>query len=129
MSQICAGTCLLLSKPNRYAIEHLWIVVTEPDGNPQQVVMVNLTSERAGSDSTVTLSPGDHSFITKKTVVNYSDARLVETGNLIALVALNREAKKDDCNAALLARIQQGMLVSEFTPNKIKSYCQPRFQS
>ena len=55
---------------------HLWIVLTDPEGNPGEVVVVNLTSQRPGSDATVVLQRGDHPFVRHDTVVYYGDARM-----------------------------------------------------
>jgi hypothetical protein len=126
MSGIHAGVCLLLSKPGRQEKEHLWIVVTEPYGKPSEVVIVNLTTRRDGSDLTVILKPGDRAFIKHETVVNYSDARIVQAGALLSFLALQRDARNDDCSGELLARIKQGLLDSPFTPNKVKTYCSER---
>ncbi|MCI0390265.1 MAG: hypothetical protein MOB07_16065 [Acidobacteria bacterium] len=127
MGGIKSGTCVFLTKPAAKAIPHLWIVLTDPEGDPPQVVMVNLNTKRDGSDTTVVLHPGEHRFIKHETVVNYSDARFVEVGNLQALIAMHRDWQDDDCSDDLLAKIRQGLIDSPFTPNKIKTYCQARF--
>ena len=127
MSGIHSGGCLLLPKPDRYAKDHLWVVLTEPHGDSGDVVIVSLTTKRTGSDLTVVLRPGDHSFIDHETVVFYADARIVEAGALTALIALNRERRHDNCSPELLSRIQQGLFDSPFTPKKIKEYCRDRF--
>jgi hypothetical protein len=127
MSGIHSGVSFLLPKPGRYDKEHLWIVLTDPHGNPAEVVIVSLTTRRYGADPTVVLTLGDHPFIKNETVVYYPDARIVEEGNLVAILTLRRDALKDDCSPELLARIRQGLLDSPFTPNKIKNYCRARY--
>jgi mRNA-degrading endonuclease toxin of MazEF toxin-antitoxin module len=128
MGVIHSGVCLFLHKPgDPYAKDHLWIVLTEPHGNPGEVVIVSLTTKRSGSDLTVILHPGDHSFIKHETVVSYMDSRKVEEGNLVSLLAMGRDRRHDDCSEELLAHIRQGLLDSPFTPNKIKTYCAERW--
>jgi hypothetical protein len=73
----CGDT--LLPSPTQDADHHLWVTLTEPEGNPPQVVLVNLTSFRLDADATVILTPGDHPFIRHKTVINYSDAKFAST--------------------------------------------------
>lgn len=80
---IVPGDAFLLAKPGQ-AVRHLWVIVTQPEGTRLRAVMVNLTTQRPHSDTTVVLAPGDHPFIRHATVVNYSDARFVEVGRLEA---------------------------------------------
>jgi hypothetical protein len=127
MHGIRSGVCLLLPKPDKYAKDHLWIVLTDPHGDPPEVVMVSLTTKRPGSDPTTVLEPGDHPFVKHETVVSYADARIVQAGALVAILALRRDARNDDCSDGLLARIRQGLLDSPFTPNKIKDYCRAQY--
>lgn len=127
MHGIHSGVCLLLPKPDRYAKDHLWIVLTEPHGDSPEVAIVSLTTKRPGSDLTTVLKPGDHPFIKHETVVSYADARIVQAGALLSFLALQRDARNDDCPDELLARIRQGLLDSPFTPNKIKDYCRARY--
>ena len=68
------GSTFLLPKPGQ--VEHLWIVLTKPNKDGR-AVCVNITSWTFDSDETVILVPGDHPFITKKSVVHYEDARYI----------------------------------------------------
>ena len=71
------GATFLLPKPGKTQTEHLWIVLTKPreDG---QAVCVNITAWKFDCDETLILVPGDHPFITKKSVVHYEDARFMQ---------------------------------------------------
>ncbi len=70
MTDIYPGKCLVW--PHREGAQpHLWIVLTEPTGDPAQVVVVNLTTRIPTSDATVVLNVGDHKFIKRETVVYY----------------------------------------------------------
>ena len=123
---IYPGTCILLPKP-RQDIKHLWVVLTKPEGEPAQVVIVNLTTRRQGSDTTVVLKPGDHRFIRQETVVNFSDARFDPVGPLEKISELVGYEFDDDCSDELLQRIREGLLHSPFTPKNILAYCKSRF--
>jgi hypothetical protein len=74
--EIYPGTSILLPKPSG-DVRHLWIVLTEPEGSPPQVVIVNLTKNKPRADATCILMPGEHEFVKVETVVHYGDARLV----------------------------------------------------
>ncbi|MFM2312863.1 MAG: hypothetical protein RLZZ04_2139 [Cyanobacteriota bacterium] len=124
--EIYPGTCILLPKPNQ-STKHLWIVLTKPDADSLNVVFVNLTTLRTGSDTTVILDCNDHSFIQHKTVVYYADARFAPVDKLKQIIKLDGYEFHDDCNEEVLKRIQCGLLTSKFTPNKIKQYCQKIF--
>jgi hypothetical protein len=116
------GDGIFLEKPDRYSISHLWLVITEPFGSPPRVIIVGLTTQRDGSDTTVVLTPADHTFIKHPTIVFYADAREVEANLLERLVALDQSRLHADPGSdALLMRIRDGLLESSFTPRKIKN--------
>jgi hypothetical protein len=62
MDLIAAGRTLLL-RETPHAKPHLWLVLTNPDGNPEEIVAVMVRTHRAYTDATVVLEPGDHPFI------------------------------------------------------------------
>jgi hypothetical protein len=113
------GDSFLLPKPGQ-EVSHLWVLVTPPDADGD-AVMVNLTTQRPHSDTTVVLQPGDHPFIRHSTVVNYSDARLVNTPQLDAAINAGICRQLDPVTPAVLNQIQAGLPLSPFTPNKIKA--------
>lgn len=107
-------------------IPHLWIVVTEPSGAPPEVVIVSLSSDRAGKDDTVKLGPGDHPFIRKPTVVFYPDTRLMAVPAIIAEIQNGQASFHADCSEDLLERVRQGLLASPATPRRMKAYVRER---
>jgi hypothetical protein len=114
------GTCKNLKKPGDSRF-HLWVVITDPDEN-NQVVIVNLTTKRDGSDETVILNSGDHRFITRPTVVNYNDARVAPVSALAEYV---REYGNDvDLDNEILKQIQAGVFISSNTKPIVKEHCQ-----
>jgi hypothetical protein len=116
------GDCIFLEPPGKYSISHLWLAITEPYGDPLKVIIVSLTTQRDGSDTTVLLEAGDHPFVTHSTVVFYADAREVEVNLLERLVALDgRRLHDEPCSDELLTSIRDGLLESSFTPRKIKT--------
>ena len=128
MDEIYPGTCILIPKPN-HSTRHLWIVLTEPHEQTLEIVIANLTSYRQGSDTTVIIQPGSHSFVRHTTVVYYADARFVSVTALKQLLKLPNYEFHDDCSKQLLKLIQCGLLNSKFTPNNIKRYCKQAFNS
>jgi hypothetical protein len=123
--RIYAGrTFMFATRPG--GIPHLWIVVTEPSGTPAEVAIVSLSSEGPGKDTTVRLSPGDHPFIWKPTIVFYPDAQLRNVQDIENDVRNAAATFHDDCSEALLETIRQGLLDSPFTPRRLKAYVRAR---
>ena len=108
---------------------HLWIVTTEPEGNPEEVVIVNLTTKRANSDITVILDSRDHRFIRHQTVISYADALFTKVVAVQDVIKNGLSKFDDDCSDNLLERIQLGLLQSPLTPKKIKKYCGECFRN
>lgn len=101
---------------------HLCVLITPPERNSSRAVIVNLTSQRRGSDNTVVFQQGDHPFIKRPTVVNYQAARIVS----VAWVQKEIDCKMAwaDCpfEPPMLKRIQDGVLKSPFIPGDIKKH-------
>jgi hypothetical protein len=113
------GDTIILPKPGLEK-EHLWVLVTAPDSNGT-VIMVNLTTQRPHSDTTVILQPGEHPFIDRPTVVFYADARFVEAALLESCVSKGIGRNHSQIEKAVLQKIQNGLLISPLTPQKIKT--------
>lgn len=126
IDNVYAGRSIVMPKPGRHQREHLWIVVTDPIGDPPTVIIVNLTTARLGSDRTVVLHTGDHPFIKHETVVNYADAREAPANKIAQLLDFPGYAHSD-CEPGVLALIQDGVIESPFTPNNIREICEDLF--
>src|ERR1019366_5002265 len=85
------GDTFLISSP-RNEVEHLWIVLTEPD-EENQSLCVNITTAQDGSDLTVELNKGDHPFIKHPSVVNYFDARLMVLQDVETMIAMPHKTR------------------------------------
>ena len=99
---------------------HLWVIITEPFGSPEQVIIVNLTSKKSHSDTTVVLSPNDHTFIKHETVISYDYARIVFSDNIKQRVQERDVEPRDSFRGDVIQKIQQGLLDSPRTPRDIK---------
>lgn len=126
----CGDTFLIPKSSDQ--IEHLWILVTEPDPVTFEAVCVNVTSSAGRYETIVTLRPGDHPFIKHESVVLYADAKKLDVRNIEA--ALNAQCLtivcklQSRCSSQLLKRIQEGLLQSKTTPKGIKEYCREKWQ-
>ena len=108
---------------------HLWIVITEPTEETEDIVIVNVTSRKSNSDTTITLNPGHHSFIRKPSVVNYSDAMFSTKDKIDSSMSSGEAMEHDPINTYLLKRIRSGIIDSKRTPLKIKDYCRKYFDT
>lgn len=111
----------------RTGIEHLWIVLTDPEPVTSLAVCVNITSRQSYSEITVILHPDDHPFITHESVIPFADALILAMDKVQQLIDAHPTQftciQHASCRDELLEQIRQGLLSSEMTPNKIKDYC------
>lgn len=117
-----SGDTFLLPKPGRGSIEHLWIVLTDPDSN-HKALCVNITTKQDHSDLTLILNAGDHPFVRHESVIHYPDARLLDLQ--LVHTALNGGAtctQHAKCSASLLQRVREGLMRSRLTPKVCKVY-------
>ena len=109
--------------PERRVPTHLWIVVTDPFGDPPMVPVVSISTRRPESEDTVVLRSGDHPFVRRESVIFYPDTRMVRADQLEALLQSGAGARHAKCSAELLARVQRGLLDSENVERWIKEMC------
>lgn len=86
-------------RKDSYSPAHLHIILTDPDtvNGTLVVVTVNLTTRRntlRGTDTTVVLDSGDHSFIERTSVISYRDAEFFQAQKLLRYI--NEERCLDD---------------------------------
>src|SRR5437867_1530140 len=126
MTVICSGRMLLLSEPPLHR-PHLWIVLTDPDGSPPEVVAVMLRTVAGFTDDTLVLQPGDHPFVKHPTSVHYSTARRFRVSAILEAMQGGRCHLREDASPDLLQRARAGLIGSPFTVNAIRDYCHSRF--
>lgn len=121
------GDAFLLPKPNE-DVSHLWIILTSADPENGRVIIVNFTTRRPHSDTTVIIHPREHPFVVRPTVVFYADARLVLLSDIEAAIQQGITRPHEPLAPALLKRVQEGLLRSPHTSGKIKTafqkYCE-----
>ncbi len=126
MNHIIQQNTLLVPIPSR-SCKHLFIVLTAPKGRPPVVVMVNITTRRPTSDTSVILTPGAHPFVKHESVVAYEHASIFEVEKLENGLRNGSLIKYPDISNALFTMVKQGLLNSPRTPKNIKIYCNSKF--
>jgi hypothetical protein len=99
---------------------HLWVVLTEPDASGR-IVCVNYTTRHDRSDATTVCQAGEHRFFTHETVVAYRYAQRYTTKTVAQYLEAGTFTVKQPCSPALLNKVREGALRSDFTPNHIIS--------
>lgn len=119
------GDTFLLPHPSNF-IEHLWVVITEPEPPLAKAICVNIATKQSYSELTVVLSKGDHPFIKHDSVVRYGYAMAFKLKEIEQLLTMQTGRfvceLREPCSAEVLKRIQDGFLASKFTEYGIKEY-------
>jgi len=62
---------------------HLWVIISDPEQDSDQVLIVSLTEYYPKKDTACILGPGDHPFIHKRTCVAYDLANAPSLDDLV----------------------------------------------
>jgi len=89
-----------------YRLEHLWVVISQPDPLTGDVVLVSFTKWLQNKEQTCIIAVGEHPFITLKTVVCYRDAFVCPPNEQVRFAA--GAEQREDVSPELLQRIQEG---------------------
>ena len=76
------GDMFQLSIDVSHIDNHAWVVISHPDEDPENVVMVNLTTFEDWKDDACILISDDHSWIKHRTCISYEDATMATEGQL-----------------------------------------------
>ncbi len=104
-----AGDTLIIAAPGTSLDSHLWIVISDPPENPEEVVLVNFTKYRADKDQACIVERGDHPFISQKTCVEYRGAKTASAKELQTLLDSGQISSHEPASLELLARIRAGV--------------------
>lgn len=100
---------------------HLWVVVNNPAAHGGEAVIVNVSTQRPGAETTCVLSEGEHPFIQHQSYVRYQSARKVGVPALQAAVKAGLLKPRAAVNAALLAKIKAGAQASPLLPLELRA--------
>jgi hypothetical protein len=100
-------------------------LITAPDPESGDAVMVNLTTQQPHSDTTTIIQPGEHPFVDRPTVVFYADARIVDVKNLEAALRQGVVRRHAPLSAELLAS-KTISLSQTLRPTRLKRHSKSR---
>lgn len=106
--------------------KHLFIVLTEPLGEPPEVLLVSLSSVTDGSpcDASCLIEVGEHQFVLHQSFVAYRFARIVRAEVLRSGVDSGKFVAREPVSEALYRRICDGLRASPHVAPKFRSHLQ-----
>ena len=107
-----AGTTFLLSAGDI----HLWIIISDPKLDPQNVLIVNLTSLTPRKEQSCVLKVGDHPWIRHDTCVNYGDSSVTTLDKLVAARDANALVIQSPVGPDILQRVRESAMNSTKMP-------------
>jgi hypothetical protein len=123
-----AGNCFHIQSASTLWF-HLWVLLNDPVGDFRGIALVNFT-EDTGVDPTIVVRPEDnlHPFIKKPTMVEYARPLLMKEEQLTNAISTGHASKDEvDYPDDLLQKIRAGVYTSQFSPPKLKRFCEGLF--
>ena len=110
-------TWTLGTRSSFVAARNLWVVVSDPAADPEQVLIVNVTSvRRSFHDSSCLLNVGDHRFVQHASYMEYSRSRIESGSELRAKLATGSIIPDEPISADVLQRIRDGAARTDRIP-------------
>lgn len=113
------GDTLIIAEPGTSLDSHLWIVISDPEVNPDKVVLVNFTKYRADKDQACIVERGDHPFLSQKTCVEYRGAKTVPAKALQDLLDGGQILPHSPVSPGLLEKIRAGVPASRMRTEQV----------
>ena len=99
---------------------HPWVIITEPDESGE-VVCATFTTRRDRSDATTICQAGEHPFFRHETVVAHNQCLQYTTAMIEEYFEDGTFVAREPCAPALLRKVRDGIMASEFTPKYIRA--------
>lgn len=102
----------------RANLEHLYVIISNPLKNPNEVVLVSLTTMDYGADESCIVSEGEHPRITHDSCIDYARARILSDADIDKAVANGSVRPVQDASPELLGKIWQGATETRHLPSR-----------
>ena len=103
-----AGDTFRIPQPGTSLDSHLWVVISDPAQDANEILIVNFTTLRADSERACVLVAGEHPFVKHDTCVNYRGAKVVSEASIESLIKAGHVQAHATVSSAILKRIQDG---------------------
>ncbi|HVA47944.1 MAG TPA: hypothetical protein VNH11_16360 [Pirellulales bacterium] len=90
----------------------MWIIISDPDKDAENVLIVNVTSWRADKDQTCLVGPGDHPLIEHNSCINFHGSRVYPDQHLNWLFNGDKIVLHEPLSPAVLQRVREGAVLS-----------------
>lgn len=109
--------------PNEHGIKHLYVVISDPDQNPECVYLVMVSTHETGKEDACILHQGDHPRIHHRSVVIYKKppAVLTTVSRLKTLLENESITTQPSISESVLFRIREGCKTSRFIESRIEN--------
>jgi hypothetical protein len=105
--------------------EHLHVLLTKP-ASEGEVVTACISTRRSRSETLVCLEVGDHPFIKHPSIVAYRFAAIRRCSDIEAAIVRGDARLQPKASDALVKRMQDGLVDSDFTPNEVRAFVRDR---
>jgi hypothetical protein len=95
--------------------DHLWMVISDPSIDPDNVVIVFFLSWQPHYDQACIVQAGEHPFVKHATCVEYPAARITTNQKLDEGLASGKLKHKAPLSADLLGKIRRSAAASDIT--------------
>ena len=95
---------------------HLWMIISDPDLDPDRVVLVNFASWQHHHDQTCVVEVGEHRFLRSRGVVYYPGPKMMTMRQLRLRQSQKLLTMRGELSESLLQRIRAGALASPRMP-------------
>ena len=106
------GDCFV-NKPGRNTPSHLWIVLSDPNADPDNVLIVNLTDADKHHDDSCIMTNADHAWLDKESVVAYQWSKITSVVDLANIDGRGLLDHKHPLSSGALQRVLDGAYASD----------------
>ena len=99
------------------SVEHLYVVISDPVKDPDNVVLVSFTTRQAGVDESCVIYEGEHPCVRHDTCVDYRRAHVLSALQIDEAVTSGKVRPGPQADAGLLDRILRGAQETRFLPD------------
>lgn len=96
---------------------HLWVILSDPAIDAEEILIANLTTYHQGRDESCVIHAGEHPFVRHTSCINYRESRVTSIDFLENGFGSGVLIAEDPVSVDLLKRIQAGAFESKFTKN------------
>ncbi len=111
-----AGDCFF-NQATAGVPSHPWVIISDPDLDCDNVVIVNFTDADSHHDPTCIFTPNEISWLTKRSCLAYQYAKLTSVASLESARSRGLLFNYQTVTREVLERIREGAATSEETRN------------